>query len=50
MKSKHGKVILTRLNTFVIFCAKKKNMMKIRQFSGTNISRTTEAIFFNFDM
>ena len=34
------------------FCAKekKKNVKKTKQFSGTNISRTAEAISFNFDM
>ena len=29
---------------------KKKNVKKIRQFLGTNISKTAEAISFNFDM
>ena len=33
------------------FCAKKKkNVKKIGQFLRTNISRSTKAIFFNFDM
>ena len=43
------KLFLCNLNIFVI-CAKKKNVKKIGQFSGTNILRTTKAIFFNFDM
>ena len=33
------------------FCVKeKKNVKKIEQFLGTNISRTAEAISFNFDI
>ena len=32
------------------FVQRKKNVKKIGQFLGTNISRTAEAISFNFDM
>ena len=35
---------------YLQFCAKKKNVKKIGQFLGTNISRSAEAISFNFDM
>ena len=50
-----GRLFLCDLNIFVILCEgeeekEKKNMKKIGQFSGTNISRTTKAISFNFDM
>ena len=41
-----GRIFLWDLN----FCAKKKNVKKIGQFFGTNISRTAEAISFKFDM
>ena len=50
-QSKHEKVILTQLKYICNFCVKKrKNVKKIKQFTGTNISRNAEAISFNFDM
>ena len=38
------------LNLNIFVKKKKKHVKKIRQFSGTNISRSAEAISFNFDM
>ena len=29
---------------------RRQNVKKIGQFSGTNISKTAEAIYFNFEM
>ena len=45
-------VILCDLNIFVILCEgeEEENVKKIEQFSETDISRTTKAISFNFDM
>ena len=45
-KSKHEKVVITRLK--VSFCdeKKKKNTNNMGQFSGVNISETTKEIFF----
>ena len=45
-----GRLFLCNLNVFVILCKEEKNVKKIGQFLGTNISRTAEAISFNFDM
>ena len=44
-----GRLILCDLNVFVIL-EKKKNVKKIGQFLGTNISRTAEVISFKFGM
>ena len=38
-----------RLKNIVILC-EEENVKTILQFSGTNISRKAEVIFFNFDM
>ena len=43
------RLLLCDLNVFVILC-KEKNVKKIGQFIGKNISRTAKAISFNFDM
>ena len=49
-----GKLFLFNLNVFVILCEGEEeeegNVKKIGQFLGTNISRSTEAISFNFDL
>ena len=48
-----GRLFLCDLNVCVILCKgeeKKKNVKKIGQFLGINISRTAEAISFKFDM
>ena len=46
-----GRLFLWDLNIFVILCEREEEKCeKIGQFSGTNISRTTKAISFNFDM
>ena len=45
------RLFLYDLNLFVILCeGEEENVKKIRQFLGTNISRTAEVISFNFDM
>ena len=36
--------------TQIVILCKEENVKKIKQFSGTNISRSYEAISFNFDM
>ena len=43
------RLFLRDLNIVLILC-KEEKCEEIGQFSGTNISRTTEAISFNFDM
>ena len=49
-----GRLFLCDLNIFVILCEgeeeEKEKCEEIGQFSGTNISRTTKAFSFNFDM
>ena len=45
-----GRLFLCDLNAFVILCEGEKNVKKIEQFLGTSISRTAEAISFNFDI
>ena len=47
-----GRLFLCNFNVFVILCEEEEEeiVKKIRQFLGTNIARTAEAISFKFDM
>ena len=45
-----GRLFLSDLNVFVILCEEEETREENRQYLRSNISRTAEAISFNFDM